>query len=141
MTETSTAEAYRSALLALQQAFTDLARPAMIIGGLAAVARGIPRFTRDIDATMDAEKLDVDRALALSCQTRSGSSRAYRLQAGSGIVAAVTTAAAPDASTRIPAKHSRSKSIVAFARASASPTFCTTLPENTVLPSTSTVTG
>ena len=45
MTETSTAEAFRSALLALQQAFTDFARPAMIIGGLAAVARGIPRFT------------------------------------------------------------------------------------------------
>jgi len=65
MTETSTAEAFRSALLALQQAFSDFARPAMIIGGLAAVARGIPRFTRDIDATIDAEGLDVDRALAL----------------------------------------------------------------------------
>jgi hypothetical protein len=45
MTETSTAEVFRSALFALQQAFTDFARPAMIIGGLAAVARGIPRFT------------------------------------------------------------------------------------------------
>ena len=65
MTETSTAEAFRSALLALQQAFKDLARPAMIIGGLAAVARGIPRFTRDIDATIAGEALDLDRALAL----------------------------------------------------------------------------
>ena len=65
MTETSTAEAFRSALLALQQAFKDLARPAMIIGGLAAVARGIPRFTRDIDATIAGEGFDVDRALVL----------------------------------------------------------------------------
>ena len=65
MTETTTAEAFRVALLALQQAFKDLARPAMIIGGLAAVARGIPRFTRDIDATIAGEGFDVDRALAL----------------------------------------------------------------------------
>ena len=65
MTETSTAEAFRSALLDLQQAFKDLARPAMIIGGLAAVARGIPRFTRDIDATIAGEGFDVDRALVL----------------------------------------------------------------------------
>jgi len=65
MTETTTAEAFRVALLALQQAFKDFASPAMIIGGLAAVARGIPRFTRDIDATIEAEGLDVDHALAL----------------------------------------------------------------------------
>lgn len=65
MTDTSTAEAFRSALLALQQAFKEFARPAMIIGGIAAVARGIPRFTRDIDATIEGEGLDVDGALAL----------------------------------------------------------------------------
>ena len=65
MTENHSAEAFRSALLALQRAFEDFARAAMIIGGIAAVARGIPRFTRDIDATIEAEGLDVDRALAL----------------------------------------------------------------------------
>ena len=65
MTENHSAEAFRSALLALQRAFEDFARAAMIIGGIAAVARGIPRFTRDIDATIEAEGLDIDRALAL----------------------------------------------------------------------------
>jgi hypothetical protein len=65
MTDTSTAEAFRSALLSLRRAFDQLARPAMIIGGLAAVARGIPRFTRDIDAAIDADGLDVDRAFTL----------------------------------------------------------------------------
>ncbi|MCU0251447.1 MAG: hypothetical protein MUE61_14655 [Vicinamibacterales bacterium] len=32
---------------------------------MAAVARGVPRLTRDIDATIEAEGLDVDGALAL----------------------------------------------------------------------------
>ena len=53
----------------------------------------------------------------------------HRLHAGSGMVAAVTTDASPDALTRIPAKHNRSKSIVAFARASASSTSCASFPE------------
>lgn len=65
MTDTRPADAFRSALLALQQVFNDFARPAMIIGGMAAVARGVPRLTRDIDATIEAEGLDVDGALAL----------------------------------------------------------------------------
>jgi len=53
---------FKSALLALQRAFDDLARPAMIIGGIAAIARGVPRQTIDIDATIDAQGLDVDDA-------------------------------------------------------------------------------
>jgi len=53
---------FKSALLALQRAFDDLARPAMIIGGIAAIARGVPRQTIDIDATIDAQGLDVDEA-------------------------------------------------------------------------------
>lgn len=36
------------ALAALAAAFRDLDRPAMLIGGLAAIARGIPRQTIDI---------------------------------------------------------------------------------------------
>ena len=43
----------------------------------------------------------------------------YRMLVPMGMVAAVMTDASPDAVTRTPAKHSRSKSIVAFARASA----------------------
>ena len=65
MTDTRPADAFRSALRALQQVFNDFARPAMIIGGMAAVARGVPRLTRDIDATIEAEGLDVDGALVL----------------------------------------------------------------------------
>jgi len=33
----------------------------MLIGGLAVIARGVPRLTIDIDAVVDAEGLDVDR--------------------------------------------------------------------------------
>ena len=54
---------FKSALLALQRAFDELARPAMIIGGIAAIARGVPRQTIDIDATIDAQGLDVNDAL------------------------------------------------------------------------------
>lgn len=54
---------FKSALLALQQAFDELERPAMIIGGIAAIARGVPRQTIDIDATIEAQGLDVNDAL------------------------------------------------------------------------------
>jgi hypothetical protein len=51
------------ALAAVQVALDDLGAPAMIIGGIAVVARGIPRLTRDIDATVWGEGLDVDHVL------------------------------------------------------------------------------
>jgi hypothetical protein len=35
----------------------------MVIGGIAVIARGVPRTTLDIDATVWAEHLDLDRAL------------------------------------------------------------------------------
>jgi hypothetical protein len=60
---TDAAAEFKSALLALQRAFDELARPAMIIGGIAAIARGVPRQTIDIDATIDAQGLDVNDAL------------------------------------------------------------------------------
>ena len=59
------AAAFRSALLALQRTFDELARPAMIIGGIAAIARGIPRQTIDIDATIEAQGLDLNHALEI----------------------------------------------------------------------------
>jgi hypothetical protein len=49
-----------AALAACARALRRLARPAMIIGGLAVIARGVPRQTVDIDATIWAEGLDVD---------------------------------------------------------------------------------
>ncbi len=35
----------------------------MIIGGIAAIARGVPRTTLDIDATIAADGLDLEAAL------------------------------------------------------------------------------
>jgi hypothetical protein len=56
-----------SALKALAGAVDEAGAPAMIIGGIAVIARGVPRHTIDIDATVRAEGLDIDvliRALA-----------------------------------------------------------------------------
>jgi len=52
-----------AALRALAAAFGDLDAPAMVIGGIAVIARGVPRTTLDVDATVWAERLDLDRAL------------------------------------------------------------------------------
>jgi hypothetical protein len=51
------------ALAACARALHRVERPAMIIGGLAVIARGVPRQTVDIDATMWAEGLDVATVL------------------------------------------------------------------------------
>lgn len=50
-----------AALDALATALRTLDAPSMIIGGIAVIARGIPRQTVDIDATVWAEGLDLDR--------------------------------------------------------------------------------
>jgi len=55
----------RPALAALSTALAALDRPAMLIGGLAVIARGVPRLTIDIDAVVHAEGLDVDRLWAV----------------------------------------------------------------------------
>jgi len=47
----------------VQEALDEIGAPAMIIGGMAVIAHGIPRLTRDIDATVWGEGLDVDRVL------------------------------------------------------------------------------
>ena len=52
------------ALESLAAALDALGRPAMVIGGIAVIARGVPRQTIDIDATVDAGGLDLDQALA-----------------------------------------------------------------------------
>jgi len=51
------------ALEALAAALESLEAPAMVIGGIAVIARGVPRTTLDIDATVWAEGLDLERAL------------------------------------------------------------------------------
>jgi hypothetical protein len=51
----------RAALAALAGALKIIGSPAMLIGGLAVIARGVPRLTIDIDAVIQAEGLDIDR--------------------------------------------------------------------------------
>jgi hypothetical protein len=55
--------AITAALESLAAALDDLGAPAMIIGGIAVIARGVARTTLDVDATVWAEGLDLDRAL------------------------------------------------------------------------------
>lgn len=52
-----------AALRDLQSALDAHGRPAMIIGGIAVMARGVPRQTIDIDATIAAEGTDLDELL------------------------------------------------------------------------------
>lgn len=49
----------KSALSALQRALRGTGVPHMIIGGIAVIARGVPRHTQDIDATIAGEGLDL----------------------------------------------------------------------------------
>lgn len=51
------------ALRAVAEALSGLPVPGMLIGGMAAIARGVPRLTRDVDATVAIGEMDV-RALA-----------------------------------------------------------------------------
>lgn len=48
-----------SALAALRAALEAPPRPAMLVGGLAVIARGIPRQNIDIDATVGGAGLDI----------------------------------------------------------------------------------
>jgi hypothetical protein len=54
-------EAVLGALRALAAAIDELGAPAMIIGGMALIARGVPRQTVDIDAAIWAEGLDLEQ--------------------------------------------------------------------------------
>ncbi len=53
----------RSALSALQRGLKRTGVPYMIIGGIAVIARGVPRHTQDIDATIAAEGLDLEKLI------------------------------------------------------------------------------
>jgi hypothetical protein len=56
-------QAATAALQALVAALEDLHRPAMIIGGVAVIARGVARTTLDIDATVWGEGLDIQQTV------------------------------------------------------------------------------
>jgi hypothetical protein len=61
---TSPDRALLEAIAALGRALADLGAPYMIIGGIAVIARGVPRHTVDVDATVWAPDLEVDAILA-----------------------------------------------------------------------------
>ena len=52
-----------AAVRALADALSALPAPAMIIGGIAVIARGVPRLTRDIDATVAGGAVELNRLL------------------------------------------------------------------------------
>lgn len=53
------------ALQAVERALTEARLDHMVIGGIAVIAQGIPRHTDDVDATVWAESVDLDRLLAV----------------------------------------------------------------------------
>lgn len=57
-----------AALAALADALRALRHPAMVIGGIAVIARGVSRLTADIDATIRADGLALDHALEIFAQ-------------------------------------------------------------------------
>jgi hypothetical protein len=52
---------FLDALDAVRRALDEIEAPSMIIGGVAVIALGVPRLTIDIDATIAAVALDLDR--------------------------------------------------------------------------------
>ena len=48
-------------LEALLRVLSQLGAPSMIIGGVAVIALGVPRLTVDIDATISAANLNLER--------------------------------------------------------------------------------
>jgi hypothetical protein len=55
---------FLQALDALRRALGEIEAPSMIIGGVAVIALGVPRLTVDIDATVAAAALDLERLVA-----------------------------------------------------------------------------
>jgi hypothetical protein len=56
------------ALADLRAALVEIGEPHMLIGGTAVILRGVARVTEDVDATVWAERLDVDRVLGVLAQ-------------------------------------------------------------------------
>ena len=60
MTEARSPE-FLDALRALRDALGDLSVPWMVIGGVAVIAHGVPRYTADVDATASAADRPIER--------------------------------------------------------------------------------
>lgn len=58
----------RTAVAAVARALAQLPVSGMLIGGIAVIARGVPRTTRDVDATISADSGDVDSILRIFAQ-------------------------------------------------------------------------
>ena len=54
-----------AAIRAVATVLSDLPMPAMIIGGIAVIARGVPRLTRDVDATVAGGTMELPALLAV----------------------------------------------------------------------------
>jgi hypothetical protein len=71
-------------MAALASALQTIGGPSMVIGGMAVIARGVPRHTVDIDATVWAEGLDIDRVFAVLAEhailPRIADARAFALE-------------------------------------------------------------
>jgi len=52
--------ALAATIAALARALSDVGCPHMIVGGVAVIARGVPRLTRDVDAVVWADGLDLE---------------------------------------------------------------------------------
>jgi hypothetical protein len=55
----------QAAIAALARALAQLPTPGMLIGGIAVIARGVPRTTRDVDATVSGEHSRLDDVLRI----------------------------------------------------------------------------
>jgi hypothetical protein len=53
----------KAAVAAVARALAQMPAPGMLIGGISVIARGVPRTTRDVDATVSAETRQVDAVL------------------------------------------------------------------------------
>ena len=58
MTERARPPRFLDALAAVQRALERIPSPSMIIGGVAVIAHGVPRFTADVDAAIAAGDVD-----------------------------------------------------------------------------------
>ncbi len=52
-----------TAVQAVSKALAGVTAPGMLIGGIAVIARGVPRTTRDVDATVDGGQLELPQLL------------------------------------------------------------------------------
>ena len=53
----------KAAVAAVSRALARMPAPGMLIGGIAVIARGVPRTTRDVDATVSADMRQLDNVL------------------------------------------------------------------------------